>query len=89
MGYTLLDCPGRDVAPLAYYQLAPGQTVKLLFGGDVPEGMWVRITTTRGVGRYEGQLLNEPDELEGLAWGDRVTFEARHVIVTWAENEQR
>lgn len=65
--------------------LVEGQFAKLIFIGSDQDGvergerMWVLITEVTESG-YVGNLNNDPFWLEGIEDGDRVEFEARHVI---------
>ncbi len=67
-------------------QLAVGNVVKLMFEllepvGDDPgaERMWVAITGIED-GVFRGALDNQPQYVKGLAPGDTVMFEAKHII---------
>ena len=76
---ALLDVGAeRGSVPLRFCNLRPGAIVKLLFEMPTPEAMWV-IVTEADAGRYAGTLDSHPVS-DVLAAGDRVTFEARHVI---------
>lgn len=83
-------------APYTFYKpspgvverLAPGDRVKLIFafdaaGRNVPaaERMWVEVAGVDG-GRFTGLLRSEPVHIRGLAAGDPVLFEARHIADT-------
>tara|TARA_A100001391_G_scaffold197792_3_gene178486 strand:+ start:30224 stop:30841 length:618 start_codon:yes stop_codon:yes gene_type:complete len=66
--------------------LTPGERAELifLFDSDDPEAptgerMWVEILSI-GDGVFEGRLANEPLYIQGLAPGDTVRFETRHII---------
>ena len=63
--------------------LEPGELVKLVFLLEAPqdvdgERMWVEVEAAAD-GAFVGRLCNQPRYVEGLAEGDRVPFEPRHV----------
>lgn len=68
--------------------LISGDWVKLSFQStlEVPvpfnggERMWVKVTEVVDQGKYVGSLDNDPVIIQGLNCGDRVEFEAKHVI---------
>ncbi len=66
-------------------ELQPGWLVKLVFELPEPvdnydaERMWVKVLRSTDDGGYVGQLDNQPLFVKGLAPGDQVPFEARHV----------
>jgi uncharacterized protein YegJ (DUF2314 family) len=71
--------------------LRAGDIVKLVFrmrqdGTDTPsvERMWVKVAEVRG-GSYVGALDNDPVGDVRVRAGDRVVFEARHVIDVYGE----
>lgn len=85
MSYELVDAEERS---RQYYtfeipdeaerkSLAPGTFAKVIF--DDQERMWLQVEGKDEKGRYVGVLKNQPALTEGLKWGDRVTFEPRHV----------
>ena len=41
--------------------------------------MWVRVLSGRD-GKYHGKLMNDPAVTPNLKYGDRITFESKHVI---------
>jgi len=63
--------------------LRQGDYAKLLFQGPDAEGvlrverMWVEVLASKGR-RYDALLRNDPSLLP-LRFGDRITFEAKHV----------
>lgn len=68
-------------------RLLPGDLVKLIFlqtGGAAVERMWVEVTSIRNDG-YEGRLDNDPTQIPGLAAGETVSFEPRHVMSVWVD----
>ena len=70
--------PPEDYA----HTLTPGDWAKLLFlpaDGTLPESMWVRITAIAGQD-FTGTLDNAPHNLEGLSFGDEITFSAAHIM---------
>jgi len=75
-------------------RLGIGDLVKLIFEFDNPnpegwsaERMWVIITERNG-DVFNGVLDNEPAQLTGLAPGDPVAFEERHIIQTSLEDAE-
>lgn len=94
MSYTLLDGEARNREYPDTFEipseaqrttLVAGDLVKLCFkpGGPPFEGgerMWVMVTEVVTRGRYVGSLDNDPVVIQGLDLGDRVEFEAKHVI---------
>lgn len=40
--------------------------------------MWVEIVTRNGI-HFDGRLVNQPVVVDGLKYGDRVCFHARHI----------
>jgi len=75
-------------------RLRPGDLVKLVFEPkgrlvtkDVwPERMWVQVTGASEAG-FEGTLDNHPIMFNRLHYGQRIRFEARHVIDFWATED--
>lgn len=61
--------------------LKKGQAAKVVFIGRFGgERMWVEVVEVLGEGKYRGILANLPLCVPGLSMGDRVDFEAKHVI---------
>jgi hypothetical protein len=69
--------------------LRVGDFAKLIFtctpqlpSGQTGERMWVKVTHVYAPGRYRGELYNDPSEapFTKLRYGDKITFEARHII---------
>lgn len=85
--YRLADISALDGGriPLALFNLQPGTIVKLLFEipGEASESMWVHIEQA-DTGAYQGSLRNTATS-GSPAWGDRVTFEARHIVRVYDE----
>lgn len=76
-------------SPEVLAKVSAGEVVKLIFRG-VGDGddsvhverMWVIVDVVHPGGRFEGRLDNDPFNICGLLAGDRVSFEARHIIQT-------
>jgi hypothetical protein len=72
-------------------RLKPGELAKLVFLSDDPadprgERMWVIVDRAAG-GRYVGKLDNDPVVIKGLAAGDEIHFEPRHVASIWSDEK--
>jgi uncharacterized protein YegJ (DUF2314 family) len=74
-------------------QLSRGDSVKLVFSlrSDDPgvpgaERMWVEITEICRDGAFRGLLKNTPEYITDLEFGDRLAFEACHIINTQLED---
>lgn len=95
MTYTLLDAEAQaHLHPDTFHiperaeraALGLGTYAKLCFQGSAlprpihGERMWVTVTGTTASGRYIGRLNNIPVFVPGLALGDRIEFEPRHVL---------
>jgi uncharacterized protein YegJ (DUF2314 family) len=68
-------------------RLLPGDLVKLIFierEGAAVERMWVEVVAVTDQG-YVGRLDNDPTLIPGLAAGEEVVFEPRHVMTVWVE----
>lgn len=57
--------------------LKPGEFAKVIFNDE--ERMWLQVEGIDEQGRYVGVLKNQPICIAGLSYGDRVTFEAKHI----------
>ena len=75
--------------------LAVGALAKLVFGLPRPaddgcgaERMWCQVTARQGRG-YIGRLVNRPLYVEGLAYGDPVPFQPRHVVAIDTTGKKR
>lgn len=75
--------------------LPQGALVKLVFGLPCPaddgcgaERMWCQVTARQGRG-YIGRLVNRPLYVEGLAYGDPVAFQPRHVVAIDTASKKR
>ena len=82
--YTFYKPPPEIIS-----RVAPGETVKLIFGfeSDDPsapraERMWVVVDEVKGSGHFKGRLDNEPKYIQDLKHDDPVEFEACHIINT-------
>ena len=93
MTHTLIDGVERNAAhpdtfdiPTAdeRQNIKAGTYVKVGFdkAGGGGERLWVLVggPLNDGTGNYVGLLANTPFFLDGLAWGDRVTFRPEHVL---------
>lgn len=78
-----------EIPPLAdRARLARGDLAKLVFKPtrkrDLTERIWVEVTDVHRLGYstfYRGRLMNGPIAVDtGLAGGDELAFEPRHVI---------
>jgi hypothetical protein len=80
---THAGCPATFWIPelIERQTLQAGDAAKLVFEGEpFTERMWVVVQERAPGGRYVATLDNHPVSLKGLAFGDRIAFEARHVI---------
>jgi hypothetical protein len=92
--YTIADAEARAetnpttfVLPpaVARYNLAEGNTVKLVFLGPdgTGERMWVSVQSRAENGQYLGKLDNIPKTINGLTIGDTVEFSPCHIIAIY------
>ena len=98
MSYNIVDPrPLQAAAPYTFYlpseaalaHLAPGDLVKLMIASTSPdptyeaERMWVILTERTG-DTFTGLLDNQPEDIPGLALGDRLRFAAHTVLdIIW------
>lgn len=82
--YTFFKSTPAEIA-----QVRPGDAVKLIFlilsdDPDAPnaERMWVEVDRVDPDGRFSGTLNNRPEWIASLAPGDRIDFDASHIINT-------
>lgn len=82
--YTFYKPSDSDIS-----QVKPGENVKLVFDfiSDDPEApeaerMWVIVDQVGSDGTFVGTLDNTPRWIKDLQAGDRIEFDARHIINT-------
>jgi hypothetical protein len=83
-------------SPTLIARIAPGDCVKLIFrfestNPDAPaaERMWVVVNEVLPHGHFTGHLDNEPRYITDLKHADLLAFEARHIINTQLDEEER
>ena len=94
MNYTLINAVERHQQNPTTFEIPDAETIQRLDVGYYAkigfegtdessacgERMWVKVLKVRSNGTFEGALANDPVVIEGLTFGDRVTF-ARHNIL--------
>ncbi|HFJ9838478.1 TPA: DUF2185 domain-containing protein, partial [Pseudomonas aeruginosa] len=70
-------------------RVAAGESVKLIFAFDTDnpdapraERLWVTVEGIEADGAFSGRLDNYPQYIRDLSLGERIVFEARHIINT-------
>lgn len=79
------EIPDREdrlnVKPDTFAKLCFQQVTKAKKGSPSAERMWVKVTSTTPIGGlYEGILSNNPISLEGIVYGSRISFSAKHIL---------
>ncbi|HBO9168164.1 TPA: DUF2185 domain-containing protein [Pseudomonas aeruginosa] len=96
--WTLVDASAIAVRhPYTFYKpdaetidrVAAGESVKLIFAFDTDnpdapraERLWVTVEGIEADGAFSGRLDNYPQYIRDLSLGERIVFEARHIINT-------
>lgn len=88
--YLIEDCERMSKEKPEVFAVPPAEELESLEAGDYVklvfqnfdrsygERMWVRISLREG-GRFCGNLTEAPAFLSGIAHGDAILFESRHI----------